>query len=148
MLKLTKEQKRKALNGIRIESLGDTANYIQAVNYINMVKSFREYNFTVWSKNWQIWQVAYNQQGKPDNMVYIHSSMRLNKIDNPSSSFSANYMDYDFTVYEKDYAIEHDEISYNCCTPYESRQCVRDCNDCYIKARAQGDNKHRREILR
>lgn len=143
-LKLSKKQRENAKHGIRIESLGDVCNVLQCINYINLVKAFPHYNFTAWSKNWQLWEKAFAAVGKPDNLIYIHSSSRLNAIDNPKAAFAAAYMDYDFTVYERDFAIAHTEINYNCCTPYESRQCVRDCNECYSK----GNCKHRAEILR
>ena len=143
-LKLTRKQRENAKNGIRLESLGDVCNVIQCANYINVVKAFPEYSFTVWSKNWKIWELAFAIYGKPENLIYIHSSSMLNKIDNPASDFAASYMDYDFTVYEREYAITNPQIEYNCCTPYESRQCVRDCNECYSKH----NYIHRGEILR
>ena len=142
-VKLTKAQRENMKNGFRLESLGDTFNDTQAVNYLNFVKAFPNITFTLWSKNWAIWYTIFEKYGKPENMIYIHSSSKVNVIDEPPCPMK-KYLDYVFTVYEREYAINHPEVKYNCCTPFERRQCVRDCNECYSK----GNYKYRGEILR
>ena len=141
--KWTRKQLEALKTGFRIESTGDAANVMQCESYINLVKAFPEYKFTAWSKNYHIWAKAFKKCGKPENMQYIHSASMLN-IQEKIPMEIIPFCDYEFTVYERQFAIEHAELKYNCCTPYQNRQCNRDCNECYCK----GNDFHRREILR
>lgn len=128
----------------RFNSLGDAANVTECKNYINFAKAFPEMIHTPWSKNDWFWYQAYKELGKPENMIYIHSSLYLNHIDE-GPVWMQKYIDYIFTVFTEDFARNHPEIVLNCCTlANKGRQCRRDCNDCYLKGRY----RYRNELVR
>ena len=129
---------------IRFNSLGDAGNVTECKNYIHFAEAFPELMHTPWSKNDRFWYQAYEETGKPENMIYIHSSLFLNRIDE-GPEWMQKYIDYIFTVFTEDYARKHPEIIMNCCTlENKGRQCRRDCNDCYRK----GCYRYRNELVR
>ena len=128
----------------RIESLGDVASVQTCRNFIHFEHAFPEMMHTEWSKNDALWLRAFQELGKPENTIYIHSSLYLNVIDE-GPAWMQGYIDYVFTVFTEDYARNHPEITMNCCTlQNKGRQCRRDCNDCYRK----GCYRYRNELVR
>lgn len=117
----------------RIQSLGDVRTVTEAENYIRLEKAIREMIMTEWSKNWRIWYMAWRNLGKPKNSRFILSSLYLNHFD-PIPEAIKDKVDFRFTVFTKEFLMEHPEIVANCCTlDSKGRQCRRDCNDCYAK---------------
>lgn len=128
----------------RVQSLGDARYVTECRNYIHLTNAIPEMTWTPWSKNDRFWYQAYEQLGKPENMIYIHSSLFLNRIDE-GPAWMQKYIDYIFTVFTEEYARNHPEIVMNCCTlDNKGRQCRRDCNDCYRK----GACRYRNELVR
>ena len=108
---------------VRIESFGDVANVTQAINYANICKANPLVTFAWWSKNVKIIEKAFDIVGKPENVVLIESSPKVNEEIKPSS----HYVDKVFTVFSKPYIIEHD-IDINC-----GSRCCATCRRCYRK---------------
>ena len=108
---------------VRIESFGDVANVTQAINYANMCRVNPLVTFAWWTKNVSIVAAAFDQVGKPDNVILIESSPKVNNKIQPSS----HYVDKVFTVYSKEYIIEHN-IDINC-----GARCCATCRNCYRK---------------
>ncbi len=113
----------------RIESFGDVRNVIQARNYIRIIKRNRNCNFAIWSKNWRLWFIAFQMEGKPDNCTFVLSSLKLNVQDLIPSEME-QYVDHVFTVYDADY-IAANGIETNCA----AESCAK-CGRCYRKNRA------------
>lgn len=105
----------------RIESHGETANVTQAINIIRLALSRPRTMFTVWSKNLGAWLKAFQQEGKPDNLIFGQSSFRINTPDTPVS-----FADFVFTVYEPGKRPGPDEA-------FQCRKKCRECMKCYRK---------------
>ena len=108
----------------RIESFGDVQNVTQSINYSNMCLINPNTTFAWWSKNIPIIAKAFDIiGGKPDNVILIESSPKVNVKLEPSS----HYVDKVFTVYSKEYIIAND-IDINC-----GARCCNTCRRCYRK---------------
>lgn len=108
----------------RIESFGDTANWIQAANYIQVIRKNPLTHFGWWSKNINFIEEAIrNGYELPDNVQIVQSSMMLNVPEAPKADFVSKV----FTVYTADYLEEHPEVNINCGT----RTCIA-CKHCYV----------------
>lgn len=108
---------------VRIESFGDVANVTQAINYCNICKVNPLVTFAWWSKNVKIIEKAFDMVGKPENVILIESSPKVNqKIEK-----SSHYVDKVFTVFSKEYIIAND-IDINC-----GSRCCATCRRCYRK---------------
>lgn len=107
----------------RIESFGDVANKTQAINYINFMLAFPRVHFAVWTKNTGIWYFAMQETGKPENMVYIVSSEKVN-VPNNHTEKTFGKVDHVFTVYDKQF-IKENNVNINC--------GGRSCMDCIKK---------------
>lgn len=106
----------------RFESFGDLATPEQVINYFQLCRVNPRVSFTLWTKNpWLIQQAIDAGESKPENLIVIYSSPRLNKPEAPRYDF----IDKVFTVYTADYAIEND-VKINC----GSRDCLG-CQRCY-----------------
>lgn len=81
----------------RVNSSGDTENVIHAKNMIRIIYDNPESACGYWTKNIPAVDRAIDEIGKPANMIYIQSSIRINKPDKMSK-----YADYLFTVYSPD----------------------------------------------
>lgn len=79
----------------RIESFGDVRDVMTARNYIRIIRNHPFQHFGIWSKNPNLWAQAFDAEGKPSNCTYVHSSMYLNKRENPGYWF----IDHVFTVW-------------------------------------------------
>lgn len=108
---------------VRIESFGDVANVTQAINYCNICKVNPYVTFAWWTKNVSIVAKAFDIVGKPENVILVESSPKVNKAVEPSS----HYVDKVFTVYDKQYIIENN-IDINC-----GARCCATCRRCYNK---------------
>jgi len=109
---------------VRIESFGDVANVTQAVNYAHIAQVNPGVIFGWWSKNiWLIEKAFDSIGGKPENIILIESSEKVNVEKEPSSP----YVDKVFTVYDKKF-IKENAVEINC----GARSCVS-CQRCYTK---------------
>ena len=91
----------------RIESFGDVASVIQAINYANMAYNNPLVTFGWWTKNVEIVARAFDIVGKPDNVIFIQSSRFVNKPEEKRSE----YVDKVFTVYDDEYLKNVAEIA-------------------------------------
>lgn len=116
----------------RIESHGDVATEICAINYRRIVASHSHLTFGVWSKNLNIWERVLVAEGKPDNMKFIASSPIVNVMMEIPETMR-KYVDHVFTVYDSEHAKLHN-IQINCGTwnandlDHRCKLCMR----CYI----------------
>lgn len=111
----------------RIESFGDVRNVVHARNYLRIIKANPRTTFGVWSKNTDIWEKAARIEGRPDNMVFMYSSVMLNRpaiLEDVQRIYPTIHPDKVFTVYDKKY-IEETEIKINC-----EKNCLQ-CMKCY-----------------
>ena len=114
----------------RFESFGDLNNDIQLINYINICKFYRYTRFALWTKNVDILLSVFSQKKyrKPRNLSLIVSSPLLNVTLPLSFVEKINkvvHIDVVFTVYSKDFAINHN-IIINC----GAKHCLS-CLQCY-----------------
>ena len=124
----------------RIESFGDTANDIQARNYIRLVKNNPRVMFSAWTKNPEHWYRAIlAENGKPENLKLILSSYRMNKPDiDIAVKYNSLYpgmIDTVFTVWTENSAL-HNGIILNCCGSERDKIIPRQCStcmNCYLK---------------
>jgi hypothetical protein len=98
----------------RIESHGDAATEICAINHRRMVASHRHLICAVFSKNLYLYKNPLDAEGKPDNMIFISSSPIVNEIMEIPNDCKW-FVDKVFTVYEPEYVREHG-IKINCGT--------------------------------
>ena len=89
---------------VRIESFGDVANVIQARNYIRIIRANPSIQFGIWTKNLDIWNKAFDIEGKPANCSFVYSSPKINE---PAilSEYDGRYVDHIFTVYDKEHYV-------------------------------------------
>ena len=118
---------KKTVEIARIESFGDVASVIQAINYCNIAYKNSNVTFAWWTKNVKIVAAAFDIVGKPENVILIESSEKVNRIKEKSS----HYVDKVFTVFDKQFIIENN-IDINC----GSRACNK-CRRCYSKETEQ-----------
>lgn len=109
----------------RIESFGDIANTIHAINYLNLIKKNPQTFFGWWTKNPDFIAKALKETGyeKPDNCNILRSSLFINK---PIKAYYP-FVDKVFTVYDKT-TIATKGIEINC----GARSCLK-CRKCYEK---------------
>lgn len=90
----------------RFESHGDAASVTATNNMIKIMISHKWLTFGVWSKNYGFWYRSFVKYGKPDNMIFLVSSDKLNTpIELPE--FIRPYVDHVFTVYTFAYVKKH-----------------------------------------
>lgn len=110
----------------RIESHGDVDTVNQVINYFNICNKNPDTQFTVWSKNPDIYAKAIAAgYEKPKNLIFVLSSFFLNVVADPSKW---PFVDIVFTVFTADYAIEHN-IKIHC----GGQKCIN-CLECYTPA--------------
>lgn len=114
----------------RIESFGDVANKTQAVNYINFMLAFPRVHFAVWTKNTGIWYFAMTETCKPENMVYIVSSEKVN-VPNTHTEKTFGNVDHIFTVYDKNFIAENN-VKINC-GGRSCMDCIKKHAGCYYR---------------
>lgn len=97
-------------------------NVTQARNYIRLAKAHPDVVFGAWSKNQPVWLDAFREEGKPDNLSFVVSSLMLNKETGILPELLP-YTDHRFTVYTKDHSTD-----INC-----GARCCLTCQRCYKK---------------
>jgi len=107
---------------VRFESFGDLINVTHARNYIRIAKINQHVRFALWTKNPDILAEAIAIEGKPENLMVIQSSLRLDTPENPY----ADFIDKVFTVY-RPATIDAENIDINC----GARDCAG-CAECYL----------------
>lgn len=108
----------------RLEAFGDLNNEIQFINYIRLCEKNPDTNFALWTKNYDIVESVLKFMKKPENLIIIMSSTRINKKEDLSTFPHADKV---FTVYDLD-GIHEQNIKINC----GSTSC-KDCMLCYTK---------------
>lgn len=109
----------------RIESFGDLNNWIQAANYINIIRKNPSTHFAWWTKNpWFIQEAIDRGYKLPTNVQIILSSIKVNVQETPVHDFVSKV----FTVYSEDYLEQHPEVVINC-----GSKCCIACEACYKK---------------
>lgn len=128
---------------LRIESFGDTANWKQAANYLNMARVNPLVKVTAWTKNPNHYYEAIKRgYSKPENFTLIISSLELNKPCDIKEEY-APIIDKRFTVYTLDW-MDNNGIGagfINC----GGRSC-KNCQRCYNNASVTGFDV--RELLK
>ena len=117
---------------LRIESFGDTANWKQAANYLNIARVNPTLPVTAWTKNPGHYKEAIRRgYTKPDNFTLIYSSLELNTPADIKPEY-APIIDKRFTVYTLEWldtnGLDHRFI--NC----GGRSC-KNCQRCYKNAK-------------
>lgn len=109
---------------VRINSSGDIENAIHAGNMIKYAIAFPAAHVTLWAKNDEAVQEAFSKYGKPKNLIYIASSVRINH----RRALPKN-ADYTFTVYDEDHIQEAIDSG---SMPCNGKKC-KDCGfHCYL----------------
>ena len=116
----------------RTQSFGETDTVTEARNFIRIhrvVERIWAILNATWSKNSPIWARAFDLEGKPDSMVYVQSSPRIN-VRTPIAPCIKKYCDHRFTVFDEDYLRNHPEIKINC-GGRSCRECITQGKGCY-----------------
>lgn len=115
----------------RVESHGDSASVTCSINHRRIVASHPYLHFGLWSKNLNLYKPVFETEGKPSNMTFIASSPMVNEVMGISEDYKW-FVDKVFTVYDSEYAKEHN-IEINCGTwdtGSLDHRCKL-CNRCY-----------------
>jgi len=83
---------------VRFNSDGDLENTTQAINYLRIAKAHSWTKAALWTKNLPALKTAIEKEGKPENMIIIYSSCRLNES-RVDLFEKYPWIDYVFTVY-------------------------------------------------
>lgn len=108
----------------RLEAFGDLNNEIQFINYIKLCEKNPETNFALWTKNYDIVESVLKFMDKPENLIIVMSSTRINKKEDLALFPHADKI---FTVYDLD-GIHEQNIKINC-----GGTSCKDCMLCYTK---------------
>ncbi len=101
----------------RFNSFGELINETHYKNLIMIARLNPDTIFSLWTKRFKIVQKAQSKIAKPDNLILIHSSYKVNKEEELPDGF-----DKVFTVYDRWYASVHDVVI----------NCQERCNECRI----------------
>ena len=123
----------------RLESHGDTSNETDAINKCNICRKNPNTTFALWTKNPWLYKSVFEKYGKPQNMIFVLSSCFYNMAANPKMY---PFVDVVFTVYTKNYALEHD-VKINC----GINKCIH-CLKCYTANREKYGVIYINEILK
>ena len=104
----------------RFNAFGELINSIHFLNLCTFAKANPKVTFVLWTKRMKI--VDMNIKEKPDNMIIIYSSLKMNII-NVKKPKNADKV---FTVYTEEFAKEHN-ININC----GGKKCIN-CLNCYV----------------
>ena len=107
---------------IRINSSGDIDNVTHAENMIKIAIANPFAHCALWSKNVPCVEKAFDKVGKPENMVFVQSSIHINKADKRS-----RYADYTFTVYTPDRIEQAFASGSMTCNGRKCRECGYKC---------------------
>lgn len=123
----------------RFEAFGDVANLCQLRNYVNICRKNPDTNFSIWTKNIEIFRVGFGvlKIQKPENLAIVYSSPMVNMkaYANDELYFKKKYasvVDIRFTVYTKQFS-EMQNIEIDC-----KGKC-RNCMKCYkLESKSDG----------
>jgi hypothetical protein len=93
----------------RFDSFGEIINDIHLINLVNIVKKNNHCNFGLWTKRKDIIKQFFNNNDKPDNLILIYSSPKLNKI-----AKIPQYFDKVFTAHNKLSTVDNINCHGNC----------------------------------
>lgn len=120
---------------IRLESMGDLANVIQAENYIRIADANRPagFRFALWTKNPNYLAQAVDNIGKPKNLSTVWSMSRINIMDNNPDKWN-KYFDHRFVVVEEQ-ETKDTYLTKNGFYPCKcgKRSCIK-CQECYTRS--------------
>ena len=110
----------------RFESFGDLNNDIQLTNYMNIAKTFKNCNFALWTKHYNLLLTWLKNHKAPKNIRLILSSPKINGSINDMlldvfKKYHKNTISFNVTSNKKDSNI-------NC----GKRKCIN-CLNCYKK---------------
>jgi len=100
----------------RFDSFGEVHNEIHILNYFNLARKNPETTFGFWTKRKDLIKAVLAMVSKPANVILIHSSTKMNKIDRLPAGY-----DKVFTAHKKS------ELSANV-----TINCHQKCNDCRL----------------
>lgn len=103
---------------VRFHSFGEIMNAKHFENIIKLVKYNPDTQFTIWTKRPKIVVEVLDAVGKPENLILILSSPKVNQV----SGIIPMYFDKVFTVYSRD-----QDVIINC------QKSCKDCMKCYNK---------------
>lgn len=107
---------------LRINSSGDIDNVTQARNMIRLAAAHPRAYTGFWSKNDVVMTKAFDIEGKPENVIYVQSSPRINhKVSR------GKYADYTFTVYDAEHIAEAIASGSMECNGKKCRDCGFSC---------------------
>ena len=111
----------------RIEAFGDVDTPLQVLNYCNLCTANPDTTFSVWTKNPDIYKIAFDTLCvKPANMIVIYSALFIDRPVSITKLLKAfPFIDKVFTVFTKRYA-KKNNIDINC-----GARCCATCKRCY-----------------
>lgn len=119
---------------IRLESMGDLANTVQAENYLRIASANAApgFRFALWTKNPNYLAQAIDNFGKPENLSTVWSMSRVNVMD-PNPEKWNKYFDHRFIVVE-DQELKDSYLAKNGFYPCKcgKRSCIT-CQECYTR---------------
>ena len=138
------------MNGIcRLNSSGDVDNFTQANNYRKIAKSHPNVKVALWAKNVKPVEDVFDMYGKPENLIFVQSSVIIG-----TPGRMSRWADYLFTVYPDEESLQ--EALANGAVECNGKKCV-DCGfKCYLGGWPKGANiaellrvpeKHRAKIV-
>lgn len=117
---------------IRLEAMGDLANYEQTCNYLTIANNNPIFKFALWTKNPRILVQSIDDMGKPSNLSTVLSMSRVNKFDDNDGRYMA-YFNHRFIVVDNTELRDRlmtEKNTYQCqCGP---ESCIH-CQRCYHK---------------
>lgn len=112
---------------VRVNSSGDSSNDTYARNMIRYAYAHKESHIAIWTKNTITYIRACDLLGKPENVVLIQSSMRID-----AAAIPAKYFDYAFTVYFDESKVQ--AAIANGAAECNGKKCKACGYKCYCKA--------------
>jgi len=106
----------------RLQAFGDVVNQKNIDNYFNLCERNPHTRFALWTKRPRLFHKVLRRRKKPNNLILIRSSDKINKANKLPQNF-----DKVFTVYDKQF-IEENKIKINC----GAKSCLK-CRKCYTK---------------
>jgi hypothetical protein len=122
------------MNGIcRLNSSGDVDNFTQANNYRKIAESHPHVKLALWAKNVKPVEDVFDMYGKPDNLIFVQSSVLIG-----TPAKMSRWADYLFTVYPDEESLQ--EALANGAVECNGKKCA-DCGfHCYLHGWPKGAN--------
>lgn len=119
---------------VRLESMGDLANAIQAENYLRIASAngAAGFRFALWTKNPNYLAQAIDNFGKPENLSTVWSMSRVNVMDTNPDRWN-KYFDHRFIVVDGQ-ELKDSYLAKNGFYPCKCgrRSCIT-CQECYTR---------------